>query len=82
MKRPYFIWDYDLTDQGVKAILKSNNELEKTWMIGRILSSARYDDVWKYLTVDQIVKFFPKLRIRKEIKAVWKNALTVWGYNV
>lgn len=77
--RPYFIWDYDLTDADVRRILRRGNEVEKTWMTSRILESAKLNDVWSYLTLDQVRKNFPKLRLKKPIRDAWAHALDVWG---
>lgn len=82
MKRPYFLWDYNLSDKQIKNILCSDNELEKIWLVGRILTHARYEDVWKYLKIDEIVKIFPKLRLKPETRDIWKHALNVWNYHV
>ena len=81
-QRPYFIWDYDLTEGDVYRLLQGENEVDRRWMLGRILTSATYDDVWKYTTIKDIVRDFPKLRMRKEVKEAWSRALTVWGYHV
>ncbi len=82
LKRPYFLWDYDLTDGDVRRILAGDNETERQWMMGRILTNARYEDVWKYLRVSDIVHEFPYLRMRREVKEAWRYAFTVWGYHV
>ena len=81
-KRPYFLWDYDLTEADVRRILAGDNETEKIWMMSRILDHAAYGDVWKYLTLHDIVNIFSKLRMRKESSEAWKLALTTWGYHV
>lgn len=80
--RPYFLWDYDLTDKQVREILHGDNETEKIWMMSRILTSARFEDVWKYLRLSEVVREFSNLKIRPEIKNIWKFALTTWGYHV
>lgn len=82
MNRPYFIWDYDLTEKRIKEILRTGNETEKLWLAGRILTNARFEDVWDYLNVKEIVELFPKLRLRPDIRQAWKRALNVWGYHV
>ncbi len=48
--------------------------------MARILSNAKFDDVWKFMSIDEIVSEFPYLKMRKEIIGAWKNALQVWGY--
>lgn len=36
-QRTYFLWDYDLSEEEVFAILRGENEVEKAWLITRIL---------------------------------------------
>ena len=80
--RPYFLWDYDLTDGDVRKILHGENEAEKIWMMSRILTSAQFEDVWRYLRLSDVVREFPRLKMRREMKEAWQFALTAWGYHV
>lgn len=80
--RPYFLWDYDLTEDDVRRILSGENQTDKRWLMARILASAHFDDVWKYLSVREIVNNFKDLRMRSQVKNAWHRALTVWGYYV
>ena len=75
--RPYFLWDYDLTEKDVRRILRGQNETERHWMMGRILASATFKDVWKYLSLKEIIEELPKLRMRPEIKNAWQLAISV-----
>jgi hypothetical protein len=78
LHRPYFLWDYDLTDEEVRAILRGNDEEQKSWIVGRLLESARYEDVWKYISLAELQELFPKLRLKPQVRAVWEFALLVW----
>ncbi|OGG22130.1 hypothetical protein A3D03_02095 [Candidatus Gottesmanbacteria bacterium RIFCSPHIGHO2_02_FULL_40_13] len=78
-KRPYFLWDYDLTEEDVRKILRGENETEKIWMMSRILESASFDDVWKYVTLHEVRAMFPKLKLKRPIREAWSYALTVWS---
>lgn len=80
--RPYFLWDYNLTNSDVRRILRGTNETERIWMMSRILTSARFEDVWKYLTLRDVVSAFSKLRMREQMKEAWRRALVTWGYHV
>lgn len=79
---PYFLWDYNLTENDVRAVLCGNNETERLWMAGRILEHARFEDVWKYLTVSEVAELFPRLRMRAWFKEAWRRTLNTWGHNV
>ena len=79
MARPYFIWDYDFSEEKVWEILQGDNEYYKTWLVGRILQYARWDDIWKYLTLDDVRACFDRIAWRFPfIKEMWAYALEVW----
>lgn len=73
------MWDYDLTEKDVKNILGGENNTEKIWMVSRILESAKYEDIWKFVSLEEIKKVYPHLKLKKPIKQAWDYALKVWG---
>ncbi|MEK7091261.1 MAG: hypothetical protein AAB887_02010 [Patescibacteria group bacterium] len=76
--RPYFLWDYDLTEGDVRRILSGENQTDKAWILSRILESATFEDVWKYTSLSEIRHMMPILKIKKPIRQVWERALSVW----
>jgi hypothetical protein len=79
MKRPYFLWDYELTEADVRRILKTGTETDKIWLMSRILESATLEDVWKYTSLQEVKYMFPKLKLKKPIRKAWNYALSVWS---
>lgn len=77
--RPYFLWDYNLNEDDVRRILAGDNDVERRWLIGRILEAARFADVWKYIKLKDLVAVFPKLKLRSPFKETWTRALEVWN---
>lgn len=82
MNKPYFLWDYDLTDKQIHGILRGVNEVEKLWLIGRIMTHAKFEDIWKYLSPEDITKVFSKLRLTPKDREYWQRAFSIWGYHV
>lgn len=79
-KRPYFFWDYDLTEQDVRQILAGDNEHRKAWVISRLLNAAHWDDIWEYVTLDDVRAHFDQLRFRTPyLRELWAHALEVWS---
>lgn len=76
---PYFLWDYDLTEKDVIKILRSKNENEKSWITTRILESAKYEDIWRFLSLKEIKEIYPYLTLKKPVKDAWDYALSVWN---
>ena len=79
-QRPYFIWDYDLTEDDVRAILRGDNEYEKIQMMVRILESCHFDDIWKYITSAELRENWDLIRprMRREVRSAWDFAMEVW----
>lgn len=81
-QRPYFFWDYELTEEEIEEILSGDNEFEKAWVITRILEYAKWDDIWKYLSPDDIRENFDHLRFRRaQDRELWAYALRRWASN-
>jgi hypothetical protein len=79
LQRPYFIWDYDLTDADIRAILGGDDEEQKAWLVARLLESARYEDIWQYISLAQLRAIFSKLQLKPQVRAAWEFALQVWA---
>lgn len=59
--------------------MRGDNEVEKAWVITRILEYARWDDIWRYLTVDDVRENFAHLRFRwSRDRELWAFALERW----
>ena len=76
--RPYFLWDYDLSEDDVRRILREGSHVDKNWMLSRVLESAKYEDVWKYTTLSEVRNMMPILKIKKPIRQAWERALAIW----
>ena len=77
-QRPYFLWDYDLSEADIRSILRGGESQEKSWLVARILESAAYEDVWKFLTLAELQAVFPSLQLKPQVRAAWEFALQVW----
>lgn len=77
--RPYFIWDYDLSDVDLHQILSGEDEQPKIWVVTRLLESARNEDIWKYSSLEEVQAIFPGLPMKPQIRAVWEFAMPIWG---
>lgn len=74
-----FFWDYQITKPELKRILKGEEgAVSKTWAMSRLLESAPYEEIWKYINLNELKKDFPRLKLKKEVKSAWQRALNVW----
>ena len=59
---------------------RGDNEVEKAWLITRILEYAKWDDIWRYLTVGDVRENLPRLCFRwPRDRELWEYALERWG---
>ncbi|EKD52179.1 MAG: hypothetical protein ACD_62C00088G0004 [uncultured bacterium] len=80
IKRPPFLWDYELDEVQVREILsRSNTDPKKIWLTERILREARFDEVFRYLTLKEIQRVYPKIRADQKLKRRWEYALQRWA---
>ncbi|MCL5675930.1 MAG: hypothetical protein M1120_02275 [Patescibacteria group bacterium] len=77
--QPYFLWDYNLNEQEVKDNIKKGDKFTRNFLVARILESAKFGDVWKYLSLKDLLTIFPQLKLRKEVKEAWQKAFLAWG---
>lgn len=80
--QPAFLWDYDMTEDDVHEALAEGNTTTRHWLIARILESAKYENVWKYLNPQEIAQNFSDLRLKPPVRRAWQRALSTWGYAV
>lgn len=83
---PPFIWNATLSEAEVRTILAGERgSLEQVQMMAHILQHARFDDIWRYVRVADVVEHWPLLRRMlwpAESRELWAWALQTWGYDV
>lgn len=77
-KRPYFLWDYDLSEGKVKEIVQKGDKNTRNFLLGRILEAAKFEDVWKYISLKKLAEIFSDLKLRQEVKQAWEKAFKAW----
>ena len=65
---PYFNWDVAVTNREVRAALRSDDDEDaRLFWMARILTEARYTDVWRYLS------------LRRDVLPRWEQLRTMLG---
>lgn len=78
--RPSFLWDYDLNHGQIMEILHGPQK-NRLWLVAKILEHARWNEIWEYLTLPQIEKDLPRLRLPEKTRAHWVYALHRWRHS-
>jgi hypothetical protein len=76
---PYFLWDDPITVAELRRELATASEPERLRLLGRVMREARDTEVWKFTTVAEVVRLFPKLRAHLGRRlAFWEYLLGLW----
>lgn len=78
--RPGFLWDYDLSEKEVREVLSRPGLSDtKRFLMERILTECRFEEVFAYLTRDELTRHFDKLSLPADKKRHWGYALARWN---
>lgn len=73
------LWDRpDLDNQGFHERLKDEKHPENIWAVTRLLERARSEWVKQILTLDELKKYIPRVRLRRPFQEAWNLALLHW----
>jgi hypothetical protein len=78
---PYFLWSGDdrVSEEEFRAKLRSPDTRERARWMGRLLREARSDDVWKYVTVSDVLRDWSEVeRHLGRSKPFWRFLLDGW----
>lgn len=74
-RRPYFLWDEDMSVSELREALSGPNEHERLRLAGKLLREARDIDVWEFLSPHAVAELLPKLGRRLGRRARFWNFL-------
>jgi hypothetical protein len=77
--RPYFLWDCDLTLDRFQAVLQDPDPEVRAYWIGKLMRQAKPDDVFQFVTVEQIESHWTLLnRYLGWSREFWTWILATW----
>lgn len=78
-KAPYFLCDEPVSVRDLRRLLREGDPDERLRYTARILREARFDDVWRFLTLREVVAQWEALRPRLGWSlGFWEFLLAVW----
>jgi hypothetical protein len=75
--RPYFINDYDISWHDLRRYLASQDVDERAWATAKVLDGARWPDIWRLLTPDDVRSVVD--RLPRRLRETWTDALEAWA---
>ena len=77
-KRPWFLWDYDLTEAQVQELLTHAPFEQRKWLLGRMLERLGPAELVRYLSLDALRQALPRLRLAENVRRHWEEAIDLW----
>jgi len=78
-KRPYFLWDEDVSIAELKAALHDGPEPDRLRLLGKMLREARDTDVWQFVTPVEVARALPVLGRRLgRRRSFWEFLIHGW----
>jgi hypothetical protein len=78
---PYFLWSDDdqLGEAELRERLRSSEPAERALWEARVLREARYRDVWKYVSLEDVLRDWALIRGHLgRMRAFWEFLLEGW----
>ena len=73
----YFFPDRSVSPQELKRILEKGTQEERLWAISNMLRYAQWDDIWLYVSRDEVRDVFPDLDLPDKMRQVLARMLKV-----
>ncbi len=78
-RRPYFLWDEDLTIGELRAVLVGPDGPARDRLLGKMLREARDIDVWHFVSPAEVARVLPRLGRRLgRRRAFWEFLIQGW----
>lgn len=78
--RPYFLWDSEMTLARFQELLRTGDSPTRAWLIGKLMRQAKPDDVFTFVTLEEIRLLWPELeKYLGRTRAFWRWWLEQWG---
>jgi hypothetical protein len=78
-RRPYFLWDEDVTIQEPRAVIDAPDSDERTRLFAKMLREARDIDVWCFVSPTEVARVLPALGRRLgRRRAFWEFLIRGW----
>ena len=77
-KRPWFLWDYDLTEAQAHELLRHAPFAQRKWLLGRMLERLTPGEIVRYVSLEELREALPHVRVDAKVKRHWAEAIETW----
>lgn len=77
--QPYFVWDVPMIVEELRRlVVHADPKVRARWM-ARVMREARYQDVWRFLRLTDIVEHYGRIRLHLgRARRLWDFLIEGW----
>jgi hypothetical protein len=73
----YFFPDQPMTAPQLRHLLVEGTPERKAWAVSHLLRYADWDDIWAFVTRDEVRELFPQLDLPASLRIAWARILKI-----
>lgn len=73
----YFFPEEEITAPKLRELLERGSSQERAWAISHLLRYAEWDDIWMYVSREEVRDIFSELELPDSLRAAWARMLKV-----
>jgi hypothetical protein len=73
----YFFPDREVDAEELKKILAEGTRDKRAWAISHLLRYAQWEDIWSYVSRDEVREIFDELDLPEKLRQAWGRMLKV-----
>ncbi|MCB1008852.1 MAG: hypothetical protein KDB94_08150 [Acidobacteria bacterium] len=73
----YFFPEQPMTAAQLEKLLAEGTEERRAWAVSHLLRYADWDDIWKFVTRDEVRDLFASLDLPDSLRTAWARMLKI-----
>ena len=73
----YFFPEAEVTRAEVESILAEGSAEKKAWVVSNLLRYAQWDDIWEFVSRDEVRRIFTTLDLPENLRQAWGRMLKI-----
>lgn len=73
----YFFPEHQITATQLRHLLRDGASEQRAWAISHLLRYAQWDDIWTFVTRDEVREIFPALDLPDALRTAWGRMLKI-----
>jgi hypothetical protein len=73
----YFFPEEPVSADELRQILRQGTKAQRAWAVSNLLRYAQWDDIWAYVTRDEVRDLFGDLELPENLRTAWGRMLKI-----